>query len=1014
MSGKQPSVTALQNELNRVAQDLAAIRKELSLKNELLEMSDQRQQSMLQSIFDSVDIGLLLIDSHGKVRKVNNAITLWLGNDNPATGSKPGDILHCVNAFGDSEDCGHSENCLECPLRIAFETAQKTNHPVDTIQAKSELTIDGDVQNIWFDIRAHPLLIDDEHYVILSLINVSEHKRVEEAHRQSEEFLRQSHERLVLAQQAAGSGVWNWDLVTGKLVWAPELFRLFGLDEEKDQANFEIWRSIIHPEDLELAERRIEESIRNRTRLNNEYRIVLPTGDIRWINAIGDTVYDPTGTVLRMSGICLDISDRKLAEELIQRQIRELQDANDELFRFNQAAVGREKRIIELKEQVNELCIRIGQPPRYSLPDNLDSIEQYEVTNFQQTLMDSRKAALNLMEDALEAQGKAEQLSSDLAALADALQQSQNDLNRAQAVAQTGSWRLDIRNNILTWSDENHRIFGIPKGVHLTYDTFLNIIHPDDRDFVDTRWKAGMRGEHYDIEHRIIVDNKIKWVRETANLEYSKHGELMSAFGITQDITALKNAVESLEFREKQYRALFEGMSEGFALHEMMFDVDMKPIDYMFLDVNPAFERLTGLKRTDLVGKRLSQVLPTEYSRWLKKYGEVALTGNSVRFTQFSQALNRHFEVFAYRPAMFQFAVIFIDITQRIEMENKLQHLASFPNLNPNPVLELDTNGSLLFVNNATNLFLEGIGCKNQVNLFLPPDIHDIIDAFSRETRVKPVHRDVQVGTRIFAETINHVKQTNTIRIYSTDVTSRIRARERIKKLNATLDERVRDRTEKLRSMALELTLVEQRERKRLATILHDHLQQLLVASKLGLAVANNMTDITGFQKAIQRVSDLLDESITTSRNLAIELSPPVLNEIGLGAALKWMGQWMKEKHDLDVCVSIDNDLPADPKGICYLLFEAVRELLFNVVKHAQTGQAEVVMETYPDGLVKITVTDKGTGFDSPVKTADLSDTGFGLFSIRERLSLVGGQLEITSSKNSGTTAVLSATIRQP
>jgi len=126
------------------------------------------------------------------------------------------------------------------------------------------------------------------------------------------------------------------------------------------------------------------------------------------------------------------------------------------------------------------------------------------------------------------------------------LRESQQDLNRAQAVANTGSWRLDVQRNELTWSDENHRIFGIPKGTPMTYETFLSTIHPDDREYVDTKWKAGLAGEPYEIEHRIIVDGQIKWVREKAYIEFDKEGALLGGFGTTQDITERKKAEDAL------------------------------------------------------------------------------------------------------------------------------------------------------------------------------------------------------------------------------------------------------------------------------------------------------------------------------------------------------------------------------------------------------------------------------------------------------------------------------------
>ncbi|HSQ08756.1 MAG TPA: PAS domain S-box protein, partial [Chromatiaceae bacterium] len=131
----------------------------------------------------------------------------------------------------------------------------------------------------------------------------------------------------------------------------------------------------------------------------------------------------------------------------------------------------------------------------------------------------------------------------------EALRDSQADLNRAQAVGRIGSWRLDVRRNELTWSAENHRIFGIPQGTPLTYETFLATIHPDDRAYVDRKWQAGLRGEPYDIQHRLVVDGRVIWVRERATLEFDPDGSLVGGFGTTQDITELKAAEERLRLQ---------------------------------------------------------------------------------------------------------------------------------------------------------------------------------------------------------------------------------------------------------------------------------------------------------------------------------------------------------------------------------------------------------------------------------------------------------------------------------
>lgn len=132
-----------------------------------------------------------------------------------------------------------------------------------------------------------------------------------------------------------------------------------------------------------------------------------------------------------------------------------------------------------------------------------------------------------------------------------ALRDSETDLKHAQAMAHTGSWRLNVRRNELFWSDETHRIFGIPIGTPMTYEAFLAAVHPEDREFVNRNWQAALAGAAYDIEHRIVVGGEIKWVRENAELEFDPQGALLGGFGAVQDITERKHAEEALMRAEK-------------------------------------------------------------------------------------------------------------------------------------------------------------------------------------------------------------------------------------------------------------------------------------------------------------------------------------------------------------------------------------------------------------------------------------------------------------------------------
>lgn len=133
------------------------------------------------------------------------------------------------------------------------------------------------------------------------------------------------------------------------------------------------------------------------------------------------------------------------------------------------------------------------------------------------------------------------------AALEESWRQWEN-FARAQHLGQIGWWRQDTRKNILAWSPETYRIFGAPLGAPQTYETFLEKVHPDDRAYVHEKWSAALKGEPYDIEHRIVVDGQEKWVREKACLEFDEKGALLGGFGVTQDITGRKQAEIALQW----------------------------------------------------------------------------------------------------------------------------------------------------------------------------------------------------------------------------------------------------------------------------------------------------------------------------------------------------------------------------------------------------------------------------------------------------------------------------------
>ncbi|MDD5712764.1 MAG: PAS domain-containing protein, partial [Smithellaceae bacterium] len=241
------------------------------------------------------------------------------------------------------------------------------------------------------------------------------------------------------------------------------------------------------------------------------------------------------------------------------------------------------------------------------------------------------------------------------------------------------------------------------------------------------------------------------------------------------------------------------------------------------------------------------------------------------------------------------------------------------------------------------------------------------------------------------------------------DITERRQMEEDLRQSRAELESKVLERTkalrelmEKQRSLTSELLMTEARERKRIAVDLHDNICQQLAIAKMRLQSLQQTADKTT-ASSLQEIGKLVHEAIQHTRLIMREISPAVLYELGLLPALDWLAEQMREKYGLKVSCRHDDIKRRIGDDIQLLLFQSVRELLHNIIKHAGTQRAAVHCGTR-GGKIVLTVADEGKGFDpaSSRQKVEAEDGGFGLFNIRERLRYFGGEMTIDTSPGKG------------
>jgi PAS domain S-box-containing protein len=254
--------------------------------------------------------------------------------------------------------------------------------------------------------------------------------------------------------------------------------------------------------------------------------------------------------------------------------------------------------------------------------------------------------------------------------------------------------------------------------------------------------------------------------------------------------------------------------------------------------------------------------------------------------------------------------------------------------------------------------------------------------------------------------TVSELRRLDVLARQAADLIERKRAEEALRELNATLEAKVAQRTaeleqraRQLQKLTLELAQAEDRERQRIATILHEDLQQQIAGAKFHLSLVRSRAGHDASQQAmVDTIDEMLKEVIEKSRRLSHDLSPAVLHMNDLGEVLRWLAGRMQAEHGLTVRIDIAGEANLESEALTMFLFRATQEMLFNVIRHAQVSEASIRVRRLGRHLC-LSVADRGRGFDP----RELKETpGFGLLSIRERVELLGGRMTIKSVNGNG------------
>jgi len=494
-------------------------------------------------------------------------------------------------------------------------------------------------------------------------------------------------------------------------------------------------------------------------------------------------------------------------------------------------------------------------------------------------------------------------------------------------------------------------------------------------------------------------------------------GKVIATLGSGEDITERSRAEEALRESEEKYRVLVENSPNLVAIYQEGY------LKY----VNKAMcERLgwTSEEMTSVSFNPIEKIIPQRLQSQIRENIAKRLRGKSISPYEISIKARDGSEIPVIVKAQailycgkLADEVIHIDITERKKAEEALRESEEkYRDLFENAreaIITLDLRGNITGVNKLAEEYgfkREELIGRSHFDFITEKSRNKAFKEFERLTQGTPVEGEVEVitpkGNRIVEYRNNPIRrgeQIDGIQEILIDVTERKKAEQQI----------LNDQAQ-LKSLASQLTLAEERERRRIAGELHDRISQSLAISKIKLEALRKSGYGKKLDKALDDVCNSLGQTIQDTRTLTFDLGNPILYELGFETAVNhWLTEQIQNKYKIETEFEDDGQAKSLDDDIQVLLFRSVRELLINVVKHAHASKVKVSIRKI-DNQILVSVEDNGIGFEAEKPAAVPAKTnGFGLFSIRHRLEDLDGHLEIESRPGRGCKVTMTASLKQ-